>query len=141
MVTPTTSRLITSAMMTAVNILRPISSFSSPLSDKTLATMPRLDNERMPARQSALVNSRLRAKSTPRKSEVTSRETRTEMTTDRAPAMKKRPRIVAMKPGMSISSRPIRKKRTKTPMPRKISISLVGSTIPATGPSRTPARV
>ena len=73
MVRPTTSRASTSAMITTVKIRRPISSLSNPLSARTLATKPRLDRDRMPARANALSNSRPSEKSSPSMSEVTTR--------------------------------------------------------------------
>ena len=61
--------------------------------------------------------------------------------TDRVAAMKNRPRSVAIKPEMSISSRPMRKKKRKIPMPSSTSSSFVGSMMPKRGPSASPAAV
>ena len=59
--------------------------------------------------------------------------------TDRTAARNNRPRIAATNPEMSSSSRPIRKKNMKMPMPRMRSISRPGSTRPVMGPRITPA--
>ena len=117
---PTTSRASNSAMITVVKISRPMGSLKCPLSASTFATSPRLDSDRMPARASASVKSRLRAKLISKKLDVRTRAMSSEMSTDTVAATKNRPRIVATKLGMSISSRPTRKKKTKIPMPKKV---------------------
>ena len=63
------------------------------------------------------------------------------MATEIAEAKKNRPRIVDTKPWMSISSIPTRKKRIKTPTPRKTCKPGPGSIRPETGPSTMPVTV
>ena len=141
-VTPTTSRLPTSAIMTTVKMRRsdqfleqsPCRPAPWPRRRGWTATECRPDTA--PCRTGAAARNRRGGDR-----RVTIRETRIGMTTDRTPTTKYRPPTVAMKPGRSSSSRPMRKKRTKIPTLRKSWISPVGSTIPATGPSSTPARV
>ena len=69
---------------------------------------------------------------------MTASDTSIDMVTDSTAARKRRPRIADTKPRMSSSSRPMRKKKTKIPMLRTISISVPVLTNPVTGPRITP---
>ena len=119
---PTINRASNSAIINVVKISRPIGSLRFPPSASTFATSPRLDSDKIPAKASASVKCRLRANSMPRTSEVTASAARREMATDKVEATKNRPRIVDKKPGMSISSRPIRKRGQRRRSPGIIPI-------------------
>ena len=124
-------------MITAVKIWTPTGSFKRPSSINTLATTPRLDSDSTPANPRAWVKLRSSCRSN-RKSVVTARDTRSDMTTDNVEATKRRPRIEERNPLMSSSSRPMRKKNMKIPMARMNSTSGPGLTSPVTGPRMTP---
>ena len=135
---PTTNNATNSAMTTAVNIWTPTGCLSRPSSTNTFATTPRLESDSTPASASAAVGSKPRCRSSTTVV-VTASDTASEISTDNTEATKRRPRTAATNPRTSSSSRPIRKKNRKIPMPRIMSLSEPTSTSPVTGPSTTPA--
>ena len=77
--------------------------------------MPRLERDSTPATAMASVKLRPRPTSY-RTSVVTSMQPTMDMITDRTAAMKSFPRMAEMKPEMSSSSSPTRKKKIKMPI-------------------------
>ena len=119
MVNPTTSSEAISAMITIVKIFSPSGCLRVPESERTLAARPRLDSDRTPARASDSLKSSPKPRSSPKRSEVTTRAASSEMMTEMIAAAKYRPLMVATKPGTSISSRPTMKNSTNIPISRK----------------------
>ena len=137
---PTTSNARSSAMIAVVKIRMPTGSFRCPPSANTFATRPRLEIDSMPAMANAVVKLNPRPKSK-KISDVIVRAAKRDMRTEIVAATKNRPLMVDTKLLMSISSKPIMKKRMKTPTLRNRCCSPLGWTSFVTGPSKMPVAV